>query len=755
MSRTTNCIYILFSALVCFSLQFNLAAIFAVLHPYHVTTIRLVPYFFLGGALAPLLLWAVKSRGLGSWLPWLPPVLLTFGLFAVFKSSSTALCTVFILLVLGAVNAGLLDTLFRYPFKTTYLFDLVGGLAGFLVAVYLLTWLTGEGVYLLSLACSFVPAALSAKKTPTRYAAWVLAAVALGLLGLQLQFRAFDLLNSPVGERPADQVLASHVLAQQHGQGLLASEWTSIGRVDAVAMIDRSALFYNNRVWSQLSAYTDKPNKFTVPSPFWAGAQTAVVIGVGGGNDIQALLETGVADVTGLEINPATIRIMTKLGGQSGGIYSKAKIELTEGRAFFETVDQNYDLIMLHTADLFAPQMQANVDLESFLYTTEALSTFWDHLTPSGTLIIQFGLQNEWFKSLNSVRLLNTLLEYFDTKGLTTAEHLMVVSHAEPSTSFRLKTSMFVIKKSKITPAMIENYKSRLKDIRGLKWISDTQLSTELAVEECLNSIYNRTNKPPCQFDKSLVNRDSYPFYNITPQTLSKLGLDYYIPLVAGLLLAMLYLVFSFRWAPPSGSGAAGVTALVCGVIYGFLSPFLYYNFLLYSRSPLALLAVVQAGLLAASVAANQIHQAAKNAKLMTVLLLLSLLLSSALHVFKSQAMAWFRPSEEIYNLAIFAVVFLVAFPLSLLFQGTVHERSERIGQLTFGLNLTGLCIGSFVSYIVNLIWGLHVSFAVMAALITLLLLAIRPNSLRRSAWRSLNANLPNLKTAVPLTRPR
>src|SRR5690242_5852815 len=102
MSRTAAYIYILFSSLVCFSLQFNLPAIFSFLHP-HWSVIRLVPYFFLGCALAPLLLWWLQRRGSIALLPWLPPAVLLFGLFVVFRSPSTALCAVFVLLVFSSV----------------------------------------------------------------------------------------------------------------------------------------------------------------------------------------------------------------------------------------------------------------------------------------------------------------------------------------------------------------------------------------------------------------------------------------------------------------------------------------------------------------------------------------------------------------------------------------------------------------------------------------------------------------------------
>jgi hypothetical protein len=96
--------------------------------------------------------------------------------------------------------------------------------------------------------------------------------------------------------------------------------------------------------------------------------------------------------VTGVELDPNIIDLMRgSLRTFSGRVYDApgVRVVCTEGRSFFETTDQRFDLIDLALVDSFAASAAGTNALdESYLYTVEAMKTYLGRLTAGGILSV-------------------------------------------------------------------------------------------------------------------------------------------------------------------------------------------------------------------------------------------------------------------------------------------------------------------------------------------------------------------------------
>jgi hypothetical protein len=119
---------------------------------------------------------------------------------------------------------------------------------------------------------------------------------------------------------------------------------------------------------------------------------TVLVIGVGGGADIVNAVKHGARHITGIELDPVTYRqVKHDQADFAGHIFDRPDVTMIvgEGRSVLRRSDALYDLIQMSEVDTFAAlNAGAYVMSESYLYTTDAVSDFLDHLTPGGILSV-------------------------------------------------------------------------------------------------------------------------------------------------------------------------------------------------------------------------------------------------------------------------------------------------------------------------------------------------------------------------------
>jgi hypothetical protein len=117
-----------------------------------------------------------------------------------------------------------------------------------------------------------------------------------------------------------------------------------------------------------------------------------LVIGVGGGTDIVNAIRNRASHVTGVELDPYTVDVVKYHQADfAGRIYERPDVTMItgEGRSTVRHSTEKYDLIQLTGVDtLAALSTGAYVLSESYLYTTQAMHEFLDHLRPGGFLSI-------------------------------------------------------------------------------------------------------------------------------------------------------------------------------------------------------------------------------------------------------------------------------------------------------------------------------------------------------------------------------
>jgi hypothetical protein len=117
---------------------------------------------------------------------------------------------------------------------------------------------------------------------------------------------------------------------------------------------------------------------------------SVLVIGVGGGRDILTSLVFGQRHVTGIEINPDILRVLTtRFGDYSGNLQNNPAVTLVhdEARSYVARSSEQFGIIQASLIDTWAATSAgAYVLTENGLYTKEAWITFLNHLTPDGIL---------------------------------------------------------------------------------------------------------------------------------------------------------------------------------------------------------------------------------------------------------------------------------------------------------------------------------------------------------------------------------
>lgn len=161
---------------------------------------------------------------------------------------------------------------------------------------------------------------------------------------------------------------------------------------------------------------------------------SVLIVGVGGGVDVHAARRFGARKITGVELNPVTVRVLLELFADfNGGIFRAPGVTIytDEGRNFIRRSQEQFDLIEFTGIDtLAAVYSGAYVLAESYLYTKEALREYWERLAPGGTISF---VRGDWGfgdrPPIQLMRLVNVALETLADAGVADPRsHLFVVS---------------------------------------------------------------------------------------------------------------------------------------------------------------------------------------------------------------------------------------------------------------------------------------------------------------------------------------
>jgi len=117
-----------------------------------------------------------------------------------------------------------------------------------------------------------------------------------------------------------------------------------------------------------------------------------LIIGPGGGIDIQNALVHDASQVDAVEVNRAVSSLMRgPLSDYNGHVYSAARVNVVEdeARSYIRRSADRYDLILMTVVDSYAALASGAYALsESYLYTAEAFHDYLGHIADHGVLAV-------------------------------------------------------------------------------------------------------------------------------------------------------------------------------------------------------------------------------------------------------------------------------------------------------------------------------------------------------------------------------
>lgn len=159
----------------------------------------------------------------------------------------------------------------------------------------------------------------------------------------------------------------------------------------------------------------------------WAtqGNANAFIASAGAGIDVLRAELFEMQDIDATEFNPAMLSLAQKFAAPSTYPYAGEHVTVyqKDTRQFLSSSSKTYDLMLFAAASIFGT-FAADADTPSYSMTAEALGAAWQHLKPSGMLVVAT-------KSEGARELMNAVLL---REGLAPEEHLAFVHAQEGGT---------------------------------------------------------------------------------------------------------------------------------------------------------------------------------------------------------------------------------------------------------------------------------------------------------------------------------
>lgn len=323
-------------------------------------------------------------------------------------------------------------------FGILYFCDLLGAAAICLVLGLLLETIGAPSIVVLFALLLTVWAfkMVSTAQKPLRSSAAMLSAMYLILLSLNLAFGVLE----PMFSKGTDADLQTTFY-----------KWNTISRV---ASYDRGGAPWNQSLAyegaAEKSIYLDIDSsasttilhgnqsfdflKYDLAQAVYSIVEPgrALVIGAGGGRDVQAALSHGMQHVTAVELNAIIFQdlMLGKFKEYSGGLYADNKSVLAvsdEGRSFVRRSKSRYDVVQISLVDTWAATAAgAFVNSENTLYTVEAFKDYLLHLSDRGAISVLRWSGPEIY------RLLGVFAEAAIQTGIASPQdHVLVLQSAE------------------------------------------------------------------------------------------------------------------------------------------------------------------------------------------------------------------------------------------------------------------------------------------------------------------------------------
>jgi spermidine synthase len=317
-----------------------------------------------------------------------------------------------------AVSGTLLGALLsdeRLASRRVYFFDLVGSAVGALVVLPLIRWVGVESAILITVIALVVSVAMLVPPRGTIQRLLVVVTCVTLLVAFQKRNELFEIYY------PKGSMLAS-TREPNSDIRLEYTEWDPLARIEVSSFpgrtVDPKGLFgslfgenaaflsryrkvitQNNFAFTFAVEYDGRPESLVgIEETIYAAAYYAtpiakprvVAIGVGGGFDILTALRFDASQITGVEINAATVNIVKNVFGDYFHHWvqdPRVTIVNAEGRHYLSSRDEKFDVIQLSGVDSYSGTPgAAHVFSENYLYTAEAFDLYLKRLSDGGVL---------------------------------------------------------------------------------------------------------------------------------------------------------------------------------------------------------------------------------------------------------------------------------------------------------------------------------------------------------------------------------
>lgn len=341
-----------------------------------------------------------------------------------------------------------------YPSKAgkLYAFDLVGAAVGTLLVFVTLPTLGAPGAVVLAGAIGVASAGFLSSGRGQRL-------IILGIGFLHVPFLAVPSWLPDVRMDVTKPVVTEVV---ERGGRIAFSRWNALSRIDVV---ERAAgnpvIFIDGAAATELAPpKTAAQARFDISTVAYQLQEkpSVVIIGSGGGIDVQNAIAFGAGSVTAVEINPIINELVTRrYNDVIGNVFADPRVRLVpdEGRSYINRSKELSDVIQITLIDTWAASVSGAYSLsENYLYTTEAFKSYLEHLTPGGYLSI-----TRWY--YESPRLLALGRAALESLGITNPSPYILVL----GDNLR---HLFLMKRDPFTTEEMERVRAYAKETRKI-----------------------------------------------------------------------------------------------------------------------------------------------------------------------------------------------------------------------------------------------------------------------------------------------
>jgi hypothetical protein len=136
---------------------------------------------------------------------------------------------------------------------------------------------------------------------------------------------------------------------------------------------------------------------YKMPYELTAGRERVLILGAGGGGDVEGALAAGVRHVDAVEIDPVVIQVARQFNAGAPYADPRVTVHVDDARGFLARARPGYDVVAFGLLDSHALfSSMNNVRLDGYVYTVEGLRTAFGLLADDGLLYLSFAAIKDW-----------------------------------------------------------------------------------------------------------------------------------------------------------------------------------------------------------------------------------------------------------------------------------------------------------------------------------------------------------------------